>query len=96
MILPVQGMTKEIPLSEHTQYWTLFDGVYMDESTYRDYVFKAVSYDKLKRNHEELLIDFEEYKESKLESCGIFGSDNVAFWVGIFLTGVAVGYVSGR
>lgn len=89
-------MTKEIPLSEHRAFTPSYDGVFMDEVTYKDYVFKAISYDKLEDSHRTLMLDYENYKESKLESCGIFGTDNVMFWVGIFLTGAVVGYVSGR
>jgi hypothetical protein len=96
MILPVHGMTAEIPLNEHTQYWTLFDGVYMDEATYKDYVIKSVNYDKLVVSHKDLLMDFEEYKEESEAGCGPLTTHGGWFIVGLLVTGFGLGYASGR
>ena len=89
-------MTTEIPLNEHTQYWTLFDGVYMDEATYKDYVFKAVRYERLEKDHKNLLVDFEDFKEEAKEPCSFFEMPSTWFLVGVIVTGFAAGYVSGR
>ena len=96
MILPVSGMAEEIPLSEHQKYTTRFDGVFMDESTYKDYVFKAISYERLSKDHDALVLDFEQYKDEATDACNVFQLPSTWFILGVVVTGFAVGYANGK
>lgn len=101
IILPYQNSWSsvknyEIFLSEGQKYITLFDGVYMDEQTYKDYVFKHEAYDKLNMDHTILLVDFENYKQDKTRHCSIFENYGVLFFVGILITGVTIGVAVSR
>lgn len=95
MILPKLGMSAEIPLSEGTTYNTLFDGVYMDERTYKEYVFKSVNYDDLYKSHNQLVIDFEQYKESD-DPCQVFELPETWFIMTVFFLGVIGGIATQR
>ncbi len=89
-------MTKEIPLNEHTTYVTTFDGVFMDEYTYKDYVFKAVRYENLSTDYDKLVMDFDEFKEAAKEPCSFLELPSTWFMVGVIVTGFTAGYLSGR
>lgn len=94
LILPRLAIAKETPASEGSHLYIQYDGVFMDELTYKDYVFKALRYDDIRQERDSLQMDFDEYKEFSKSYCDYLEMPD--FWIAgaVFLLGVVVGHAA--
>jgi len=91
MSLSNPAIADEIYLSEGQKYQVLYDGVYLDESIYKDYVFKALRYEYLSDDFDKINDKFKDYRDNAEDQCGILTKHGSWFMFSLFLSGTMIG-----
>jgi hypothetical protein len=77
-------------VSEGEKFLATYDGVFLTEAIYRDYVIKAEKFERLQNNYDELQFEYDKFQESNDRGCVIDVCGGPYWFIGGLIIGVSL------